>query len=46
MSAGSTKCQVGRSTWVRRMAPAAKARSTASSVAPAVRMPTDHLAGP
>ncbi len=46
MSAGSTKCHVGRSTWVRRRAPLANACSTSSSVAPAVRMPTDHFAGP
>ena len=46
MSAGSTKCQVGRNTCVRRMAPAENACSTASSPAPFVRIPTAHLAGP
>ena len=44
MSAGVTKCQVGRRTWVRRMSPAVKARSTWWSVTPGARKPSAHFA--
>ena len=46
MSSGSTKCQVGRSTCVRRMAPAFTSRSSSASVVSRLREATDHLAGP
>ena len=46
MSAGSTKCQVGRRTWVRRIAPSASKASTAACVVPPVRWAIAQLAPP
>ena len=43
MSAGVTKCQVARITWVRRILPASNARSTEASLARRVRSASPHL---
>ena len=44
MSAGETKCQVGRRMWVRRISPAANAASTPASVQRTDRIPSAHFA--
>ena len=44
ISAGATKCHVGRSTCVLRMCPASNVALTAASVTPAVRIARAHFA--
>lgn len=46
MSDGTTKCHVGRRTWVRRMLPSAIAPSTSALVSSPARCATAHLAPP